>query len=691
MSESLPEYADAGAGERSQYEPRALRALAFGSASAVAAFGAVGVAAAILGVYRPYIVFPLGAVVWVGLLVLARPILAGAGSTARSAQIVAAAGAVFAVGMSLWNARHASQHILINRDGGSYTNAARWIAIHGNLRVPAAVGPFARAPGLTFASFAMYTNTHGTLSFQFAHLLPALLAEVHNIGGDRLMFAGSPLLGGIALLAFFVAAWRLVRDPYAALAALVSFAFLLPVVSFSRDSYSEIPMQVLVFTALWILADRGAFLRPRVALVAGLFLGMLQAARIDGLVALTGVALLFAIMWIVAGAPDRRSVALSAGACGLGLVPGVVLGFVDVSLRSSQYIHDLHGNVRELEMAMVASIIFGFIVVVVVPPIVRRAPRLPNVIGWIAAAFVAFVGFGAWFVRPRVQHMHTVSSGLMAGLQAAANVAVDPRRNYAERTVVWMTWYLGPITVAAAIVGAALLVRELIRGRMVFTLAGIALLAPASAVYLYRPNISTDQIFVMRRFLFSALPLLTLLAFGLVAALLRLTPKSIPRFVPIATAVVIGAVGVGYPITTVAAVPNITEQRGDLLALRDACKTMGSHAAIVLLQEPPDLLSQWAPEPLRGWCNVPVAVMPKSVPNRAAELTQLATEWKAAGRTLWVVADSSDTIHEVVPSAAVHQTAVVVNPYFLGRTLVSRPRHYAPETFTLVMAPVPPS
>jgi len=106
---------------------------------------------------------------------------------------------------------------------------------------------------------------------------------------------------------------------------------------------------------------------------------MLQAARIDGLVSLTGVALLFAIMWIIAGVPDRRSVALSAGAFGLGLVPGVVLGFADVSLRSSQYIHDLHGNVRQLEMAMIASIIFGFIVVVVVPPIVRRAPRHPNV------------------------------------------------------------------------------------------------------------------------------------------------------------------------------------------------------------------------------------------------------------------------------------------------------------------------
>src|SRR4029077_5617547 len=118
--------------------------------------------------------------------------------------------------------------------------------------------------------------------------------------------------------AFFVAAWRLFRNSFVALAALVSFAFLLPVISFSRDTYSEIPLQVLVFTALWILADRGSFLRPRIALVAGLFLGLLQAARIDGLVSLTGVGLLFAIMWLAAPSENRRPVAFSAGACALG-------------------------------------------------------------------------------------------------------------------------------------------------------------------------------------------------------------------------------------------------------------------------------------------------------------------------------------------------------------------------------------
>jgi hypothetical protein len=698
---SPPEHLDADALDRSDVregpstheevalEPRWLRGVAFGSASAVASFGAVGLAAAVGGVYRSYLVFPLGAAVWIGVLLLARPILTAPGRTDATARVVSGAALVFVVGMSIWNARHAAQHILINRDGGSYSNAGRWIALHGNLRVAAAAGPFAHQANVTFGSFAMYPTSRGVLSFQFAHLLPALLAEAQNLGGDRLMFAATPLIGGVALLGFFVAAWRFLRNPYVALAAVVSFAFVLPEVSFSRDAYSEIPMQVLLFTALWILADRQAFRRPRIALVAGLVLGMLQAARIDGLVPLTGLGLLFAIMWMLADRRGRRSVALCSGACALGLIPGFALGATDVGLRANQYIRDLHGDVKQLGEAMLFSIVVALVVVAVVPPIARRLPRLPRWFEWAAAALVAMIGFGMWFVRPRLQHVKGPPNSLIGGLQQAAGVVVDPRRRYAERSLQWMSWYLGPITVAAAIVAAALLVRLLIRGRMRVALVGIALLAPASVVYLLRPNISTDQIWVMRRYLFSALPLFTLLAFGLVAGLLALRPERIPRVVPVVAALAIGAAGVVYPISTVEPVKNITEQRGDLLALRDACHIMGNHAAIVVLQSPTGLLHQWAPQSLRGWCNAPVGVMAVNVPDRAGVLTRLATQWSAAGRKLWVVADAPETIRAVFPKAAVLGTPLVTNPFLLERTVVRRPRHYMAEQFALEVAPVP--
>ena len=166
--------------------------------------------------------------------------------------------------------------------------SARWIALHGNLQVPAAVGPFAHFPGLTFALVRDVPERQRRVELPVR--APAAGAarggpqsgrrppHVRGDVADRRSGAARVLRRG----------GRLLRNPFVALAALVSFALMLPEVSFSRDSYSEIPMQVLIFTALWILTDRESFLRPRVALVAGLILGMLQAARIDGLVALLG-------------------------------------------------------------------------------------------------------------------------------------------------------------------------------------------------------------------------------------------------------------------------------------------------------------------------------------------------------------------------------------------------------------------
>jgi len=170
-----------------------------------------------------------------------------------------------------------------------------------------------------------------------------------------------------------------------------------------------------------------------------------------------------------------------------------------------------------------------------------------------------------------------------------------------------MQWYLGPVLLVAAIVAAALLVRAFIRGRRWSSFAAVALLGPAAAGYLWRPNITTDQIWVMRRYLFSALPLLTLLGFGLVAALVRSRPRRLPRAAPVTLAVIIAVAGIVSPLRAIKPVPNITEQRGNLLALRDACHRTGTDAAIVVLQSPTGLLTQWAPQTLRGWCNVPVA------------------------------------------------------------------------------------
>jgi len=86
---------------------------------------------------------------------------------------------------------------------------------------------------------------------------------------------------------------------------------------------------------------------------------------------------------------------------------------------------------------------------------------------------------------------------------------------------------------------------------------------------------------------------------------------------------------------------------------------------------------------------VPVAVMPVGLPDRAGALAELSKQWNAAGRKLWVVADSPETIKSVVPEAKVTTTPVVTNPFLLRRTLLHRPGNYAPEQFSFSLAPIP--
>src|SRR5262245_58829361 len=91
--------------------PAWLRVVALASATGVLAFGAVGLLLAINGWYRPALAFPIGAVVWAALLFLARPAMASTTPATRSAHVYAAIGLLAVIGITGWNAQHASQHV----------------------------------------------------------------------------------------------------------------------------------------------------------------------------------------------------------------------------------------------------------------------------------------------------------------------------------------------------------------------------------------------------------------------------------------------------------------------------------------------------------------------------------------------------------------------------------------------------
>jgi hypothetical protein len=673
--------------------PRWLVVTAVITAGAVLCFGGAGLFLAIVGRYRAAPAFGIGAALFVGFVALVVPALPRPRTTARASRVVATIGVVAIVAVGCWDSANASEHVLINRDGGIYANAGRWIARAGTLDIHPAIGPLQGDKSLGYADIGLLQSKTKPvrLQFQGSHLLPALLAEAHAVGGDRGLFGLTPWLGAIALLQFFVLAWRLFRRPWFALAAALALAFIIPEVSFSRDTYTEIPTQIFLFAALVLLVDRNGLAHWRAALGAGLLLGALQATRIDAALILMGVPVVMFVAWARAtSADERRRVRASNRALVAGLIPGFVLGIVDLVNHSSAYWDSQWKHERALLVIVVASAAGSYLLAGLWPRLSRIASTCPlNTIAWIVAAAVLLAALGFWFVRPATYPLHEM---VHAALQRGGYYIFRDTTLKYEGSMSWMSWYLGPLTLMAAIVGAALFARAVVRGRMLYALAPVILFLPATLLYLWNANAFTDQVWVTRRYLTAAFPLLILLAVGLAAALWRVQPpRPFPRIAH-ATAVIIAVGAVAFPLYTIVPVRSMREQGGYLAVVDNACRTIGQNAVVAVVAGPsmasPDVREEWMPQTLRSWCGATVATVSLDS-NARATLLRVAARSTADNRRFFVVASGPEPIRQTVPEAKITNLPTAVNRRLLAQTFAHRPRGYDLQTFPMTIASLP--
>jgi hypothetical protein len=435
--------------------------------------------------------------------------------TVQLSLYLVAAVATLVMAVTVLNFAYSSQHLPTNRDPGVYVNTGLWLARTGQLVVEGDAGVIADFAKLDYGGLGYYEEGRpGRLEPQFLHLLPAVLAVGEWLGGPWLLLRMNALLGGVALLVFFTFAARIMR-PWLAFLATAALSLNLVQVHFTRDAFAEILTQVFLFGGLWALhvAETGVS-RPGRGLVAGLLLGGTCMTRIDALLYL--IPLVLYLGWRAGDRQVSPATSKMIGATTIGLSIGPILGLADGWLLAGTYLSDL-GPV----LVPVLAVLLGSSLVAVglaarrrwVPT--RRAwlsDRRPALATAAAGLLIVVAAFG-YLLRPHFEQSSGSPIPLVGGLQAREGLEVDATRHYAEFSLRWLSWYLHPMVLFGGILGTGVAVRRALLGRARHMTAFLGVFLVTSVVFLWRPTITPDHIWAMRRFLPVTIPGLLLLGF----------------------------------------------------------------------------------------------------------------------------------------------------------------------------------
>ena len=649
---------------------------------------------ALAGVWQPLVavvvLLVLGAVaVRLAALVPARPLPVW----------VALALAAVAVGSTLWAGLTHSEQVLPRRDSGSYLQSS--IELAGGHDRPIEVAPetiggpeVLRIDGITLASPAFFqvgTPEDPVIQPQFPVGPSAWYSFAWWLGGSGAAFWAPAVLGGLGVLAFGLLTSLTVGPRWSPLAAL-GLALCYPLLHVNRATYSE-PLAVLVLMAAMtalVQATRAARARDvaaarGAAAVAGALVGAGVLVRVDSL---REVVLLVPVAALAAAQrqPHARALVVAAGA-------SAAAAFGLTWLTSSEYLKSIGGSLLPL-------VAFGVAVVAACAALLwlGRRRRVPDLaLAWApraGAVLVVLVGL-VLASRPLWQTVRQSAadpgSRVVAGLQLRQGLPIDGGRTYAEQSLVWMSWWVGPIALVLALVAAAALVHRALdawtSGRDLQSWIGPLVVGLGSSVLTwYRPGITPDHPWADRR-LIIALPTVVLLVVAVAAVCTRWSTHRMPVWVMVATSA-LATLSLLVP-TALATWPHATErvEQGELAAVEQVCDAF--RPGDVALMVDSRAANEW-PQVLRGQCGISAlsttSALRKDDQALAAAVEQVHQAVAKRGLRLVLVGADSDEAVRGLSSGQVEQvldTTVLED----ARLLERRPDHLVTLPLQVWLAP----
>ena len=561
-----------------------------------------------------------------------------------------------------WFAPH--EHVLAGRDSGTYIATAAWVADQGGLWMDVGDPAFEGIP-VVYESIgfpALFKSDH--LNAQFLHIFPSLLAFVGTLFSDlRFMFAVTPVIAGLGLLALFVFA-RGMLSQWGALAATTLAAFTLPFVYFYRAPFSEMMAFAFVFGGLWALQEALSRSSLRLATGAGLMLGAVMLTRIDGVLVLLGLTAYITLISLLPEqdmrvdsspplAPDSAVLERAWKVAALLLFVAAIDGVI----FAPAYLAD-HGKLVGAVLVVILALRFlgsrgaGLYQ--------RHSNRIAN---GVAAVMGGYLSYAA-IVRPSIEAPNRSDIYAIGSLQEAAGVAVEPLRTYAELSVRWLFWYLGIPLVMVGLVALVVHTRRLLLSRVFSFGPFVTIAAISTMLYIYRPSINPDHIWAMRRFLPLVIPALAILAIHLWEEV----RARLGRWSGVGTLLV----AVAFVIPVMATTANAgfsAEFDGAASDLEATCEDLGQDAVVVFVGEQAIVRSDTLAPILRGWCGIAVAAEDPQNPLDANAMNTLIQNTTAQNVPLWIIGDT--------PRSSVESVILFGQTYkYLEPTLFEAPKSW---------------
>lgn len=510
----------------------------------------------------------------------------------------------------LFNCLFSFQHIFMNRDPATYANGGIWLIKHDNIIIDRPIlnrGISNISP--RSAGISQIQGDKENYHFQGAHLMPAFLGLGGRIGGISFMLHLAPIFGGTAILALY-ALGREIFKPKWALISTSILATSLPLIYFSRDTYTEPITATFILGSLAILMSAMKNNKHVLWFVAGLMSLAGAMARVDAYMIMAPLLLAIFLYIALLNTKDNKLIKSLILFLTGAFITGFI-GWLDLSKLSSGYFLDRTKDFKIMMLAISFSVLLGVLIFVLeqrkqyLTKIVRSNNKMLAKIGafLVLGVSVVIATQPIWRVsyHGKVKaYMEAMLTGI--GIRPITNIVNDisVTRKFAEQAPNWVMWYIGPVIAFASIAGLTLMAYKIIREKKYNLLPFFAVIFSTSIIYLYSPRITPDQIWASRRILPVIMPGLILLGVYAISRLWELPKKRLKGIDPKIPSTALLTLAVISPLAISSPFLLLRENAPSLSRIYDVCKSVPSNATILWVGEG----AKTAPQPTRSICNV---------------------------------------------------------------------------------------